>query len=231
MELTLEHRVAILENALANLVRIGSIAEVDYSGAVPKARVQIGILKTTWLALPAIRAGGDVATWLLEVGEQVVVLAPGGDLAQAVISHALHRTDAASTTTDANIAKLRFSDGSIVEMNRTSGILTLDPITKLVVNSDMDLNGNLTHVGNVLQTGDRTQVGDEEQTGNRLQTGGATVIGVATFTGNLDLTGDINQTGTHTSTGDQIAGGISLSGHKHQYHPGSGSLIDTGVAH
>lgn len=175
MSRSVEYRLAALEALVANLVRVGTISQVNYSGPVPKARVQIGQLETTWLPLPAVRAGGDRATWLLEVGEQVVVLAPGGRLEEAMISHSLHKTTSAGTTVSADVAKIQFSDGSIVKMNRSTGVLTLEPVTKLEINADVEITGNVTHNGNYTQTGNYSLTGDVTQTGNYALTGSMTV--------------------------------------------------------
>lgn len=196
---SVEARLARLEQQVANLIRIGIIDQVSTAAAVPRARVSVGQLLTDWLPMPAIRAGGDLATWLLEEGEQVILLAPGGDLAQAVISHPVNTTGNPAVSSSAALARVQFSDGSIIQMDRSAGVLTLAPVEKLVVSADMELTGNLTHIGDYTITGDHT------------------------ITGNTEITGDITQTGDHNLTGtveadtDVIADGISLKGHQHTH--------------
>ena len=107
---------------LANFIRIGTIKKVDYSKS--KARVEIGDLCTDWLPWIAERAG-DNATWHpLDVGEQVIVLSPSGDLSQGVILPALYKGDAISSSSD--IHKLLYKDGSSIAFDRGSGVLTID---------------------------------------------------------------------------------------------------------
>ena len=70
---------------VANLIRIGKIAEVD--GALVK--VQIGKVKTNWL--PIVSMAGDTNLWIpITVGEQVAVISPYGEMAQSFVIRSIH---------------------------------------------------------------------------------------------------------------------------------------------
>jgi phage baseplate assembly protein V len=70
---------------VANLIRIGKIAEVD--GA--QVKVQIGKVKTNWL--PIVSMAGDTNVWLpITVGEQVAVISPYGEMAQSFVIRSIH---------------------------------------------------------------------------------------------------------------------------------------------
>jgi phage baseplate assembly protein gpV len=70
---------------VANLVRIGKIAEAD--GA--QVKVQIGKVKTNWL--PIVSTAGDTGVWIpITVGEQVAVISPYGEMAQSFVIRSLH---------------------------------------------------------------------------------------------------------------------------------------------
>jgi phage baseplate assembly protein V len=70
---------------VANLIRIGKIAEVD--GA--RVKVQIGKVKTNWL--PIISTAGDTNVWIpITVGEQVAVVSPYGEMAQSFVIRSIH---------------------------------------------------------------------------------------------------------------------------------------------
>jgi phage baseplate assembly protein V len=70
---------------VANLIRIGKIAEVD--GA--QVKVQIGKVKTNWL--PIISMAGDTGIWVpITIGEQVAVISPYGEMAQSFVIRSLH---------------------------------------------------------------------------------------------------------------------------------------------
>jgi phage baseplate assembly protein V len=70
---------------VANLIRIGKIAEVD--GA--QVKVQIGKVKTNWL--PIVSMAGDTNVWIpITVGESVAVISPYGEMAQSFVIRSLH---------------------------------------------------------------------------------------------------------------------------------------------
>ena len=70
---------------LANLIRIGKIAEID--GA--QVKVQIGRVITGWL--PIISSAGETTSWTpISKGEQVVVFSPYGESAQAFVLRSIH---------------------------------------------------------------------------------------------------------------------------------------------
>lgn len=78
-------------NRLANVVRFGLIAEVDLTPTPARARVEI---EDDWISdwLPVAQiAAGRMSTWTAPViGEQVIVLAPTGELAAAVALRGLN---------------------------------------------------------------------------------------------------------------------------------------------
>lgn len=66
-----------------NIVSVGTVAEVDHARG--RCRIDVGENRTAWLPWLTLRAGGSAALWWPPaVGEQVALLAPGGDMAQAV---------------------------------------------------------------------------------------------------------------------------------------------------
>lgn len=69
---------------LENLLRLGTVAEVDHDAA--RCRVRTGNLTTNWGPWLSLRAGGPNGRqwWAPVVGEQCLLLSPGGDLANAV---------------------------------------------------------------------------------------------------------------------------------------------------
>ena len=121
---------------LANLIRIGAIKKVDYSKA--KARVEIGDLCTDWLPWIAARAGDNISWHPLDIGEQVIVLSPSGDLSQGIILPALYRGEAISSNSD--IHKLLYKDGSSIEFDRGSGVLTIDVKGDVIVKAGGNVN-------------------------------------------------------------------------------------------
>lgn len=118
-----EFNHAELHRRLANLIRIGVIEEADYTKA--KARVRIGDLLTAWLSWTAPRAGGDIEWQAPEVGEQVLVLAPSGELSQAIICPAIYSAQHPAPADRKTIRKVTFADGTIVEYDREAHRFTM----------------------------------------------------------------------------------------------------------
>ncbi len=70
---------------LANLIRLGKIAEIDEA----QVKVQIGRVITGWL--PIISTAGETTSWTpISKGEQVVVFSPFGESAQAFVLRSIH---------------------------------------------------------------------------------------------------------------------------------------------
>src|SRR5450830_2110162 len=106
---------------LQNLIRLGTIAEVD--GA--KARVQLGPnLTTEWLKWITPRAG-STRTWSAPtVGEQVIVLSPGGDLTRGMIVPALYSKEFDAPETSDSIHTTHYPDAFYYQMEHASHELT-----------------------------------------------------------------------------------------------------------
>lgn len=110
-----------LSRLLQNLIRLGTIAEVD--GA--KARVQLGPkLTTEWLNWITQRAG-STCTWSAPtVGEQVMVLSPGGDVARGIILPALFSKVFDAPETSDTIHTTHYPDGAVVQYDHAAHALT-----------------------------------------------------------------------------------------------------------
>ena len=107
---------------LANVVRIGTVAEVNHEDARARVRYDIDAARapilTGWLPWLTHRAGGDRTWWAPEGGEQVLLLAPGGELPEAVIVPALYR-DARPAPADAASKHVTvYGDGARIEYDR-----------------------------------------------------------------------------------------------------------------
>ncbi|MCW5320546.1 phage baseplate assembly protein V [Verminephrobacter aporrectodeae subsp. tuberculatae] len=73
-----------LNRKIENILRWGTVAEVRH-GKPARCRVKSGGLLSNWVPFVAGRAGGTARLWWPpKVGEQCVLLAPGGDLLRAV---------------------------------------------------------------------------------------------------------------------------------------------------
>lgn len=116
--------VSELQRVISNLVRIGVVEELDEANARVKVRVS-GLL-TDWLPWGADSAG-RVRKWSpKQEGEQVVLFAPGGDMAQAVVGHSLFQDDHPAPAGSKFQETTTYPDGSTVDFNSKTNTLTVN---------------------------------------------------------------------------------------------------------
>lgn len=111
-----------LGRRLANIIRIGTIFEIDFETA--KARVKIGDLTTNWLPWVNSNSGANNSWNPPEIDEQVIILSPSGELNQAVILPSLYKSNASGNLP--NIQSITYKDGSKVSFDHDAGNLDLD---------------------------------------------------------------------------------------------------------
>jgi len=236
--------VADLERRLANLIRFGTIEQLDEAKAL--ARVRCGDILTDWLSWRTNRAGPDRDWWALEPGEQVILLAPSGELNQAVIvgsinrdlfsapgnRKTLHRIQYQDGTTkdydrEASTDTATYPDGTVIQYNATASLYTITTAsgTEITVNADSgdvtaDIAGNLTaQVANSI-TAEAGSAAD-------ITAPSVNITGNVTITGSLTLAGPLSaapgsagggvsvQGDMEITSGDITADGTSLKSHTH----------------
>lgn len=105
---------------LENVLRPGTIAAVDHAAA--RVRVASGDLLTGWLAWIESRAG-NVRTWCPpSVGEQCLVLAPGGDLAAGWVLVGSASEAHPAPSASASLHRTQYPDGSTVDYDHGAGV-------------------------------------------------------------------------------------------------------------
>jgi phage baseplate assembly protein V len=112
-----------MQRMLANVVRVGRIAELDEAAA--RVKVTTGGLTTAWLPWGAARAGTTRSTSMPSVGEQVVLFSPFGDTAQAVVGFSLYQDNHPAASTSKDKEATIYPDGSMVEYDSASNTLTV----------------------------------------------------------------------------------------------------------
>ena len=115
-------RVNDLGRRLANIIRIGTIFEIDFEEA--KARVKIGDLETDFLPWVNSNSGANNSWNPQEMDEQVIILSPSGELNKGVILPSLYKNNASDELP--NIQSVTYKDGSKVSFDQDTGSLTLD---------------------------------------------------------------------------------------------------------
>ena len=157
--------------ALSNLLRFGHIAEI----AGITCRVQSGGLLTDFIGCFAPCAG-EHSTWIpLSIGEQVLLLCPDGDTANAVALRGLASEAYPSPSDQPTLWVQRFPDGAQVrydsaahalhatlpdggsaELTASAGITLHGPLT---VNGPVIFNGETTCTGSITAEGDVSAAG------------------------------------------------------------------------
>lgn len=186
------------ERIVANLIRIGIIAELDEENA--RVTVHVGGLTTDWLPWLTQRAGQDRTWWAPEPGEQVLVLSPYGDPAQAVVLPAIYQETSPAPANLRTTSRTEFDDGAFIEYDRAG--------SHYRVNVPRD--GSIT-----LRIGGTTLLLEGDQA--TLTTPHLAVDSpLASFSGNVAVAGDVT------------AGSVSLQGHTHPDPQGGSTSVPNG---
>lgn len=187
---------------LENLARLGVVAQVRV-GKPARCRVRTGELLTAWVPWMALRAGGAAKgrRWSAPaVGEQCLLIAPGGDLLNAIALPGLY-SDAMPQGSDSETTdRTDWSETDHMEHDRATGTLTINiaqAITLIVGGTRL----HLTPSGTTLETPQLTV-----QSPQSTFTGKVTVQGLLTYQAGLS-----GQSGSGGG-GNVISGGLAMEG-------------------
>lgn len=215
---------AEVERILANMIRVGVIAELDQANA--RVKVNVSGVTTDWLPWTTARAGAT-RTWSApRAGEQVLVLSPHGDLAQGVVVPSIYQDDHPAPANTQDKETTVYPDGSTVEYNSDTNTLTVTVSGdgKVIVNckeatvnaeTSVTLDTPLVHCMDALTVeGLLTYKGGMTGSGGS----GASLTGALNVTGNVATTGTVQNNGvnigsTHTHAGVQTGGGNTAVPH------------------
>lgn len=196
-----------LQRLIENVVRAGTILAVDHEAA--RCRVTSGGIQTAWLPWVARRAG-DVRHWSPPyVGEQCIVLSPGGDIAAGLVLTGLYSNSMGANGNSASVERTSYPDGAVIAYDHAAHALT----AVLPAGGTADI----TAPASVIVHSDAVTI-DAPQT---TVTGKLTVQGLLTWLAGMTGSGAGPGGGTAAITGivvvteDVVAGGISLHHHDH----------------
>ncbi|MEX6116525.1 phage baseplate assembly protein V [Providencia hangzhouensis] len=111
---------AEIRRLIRNLIRIGIVTDVN---AKKGCRVQIGNLETDWLNWITLRAGSTRTMNAPSVGEQVLILALGGELTTAFVLTGIFSNENSEPTDSLTADHRTYSDGAIIEYEPATGAL------------------------------------------------------------------------------------------------------------
>jgi len=163
--------LAELYRLLMNLIRFGTVIEVDLVQTV--ARVQTGELQTDWIRWGVARAGDAVDWWAPSVGEQVVLLAPGGALENAVIAFSLYSDYALPPDNGKKTNVTRYPDGAKKSYDPANGLLSLLGMISGMVSMSDTLTINVGRL--VINAGETVINGEVVQGGGKMSSNGIVV--------------------------------------------------------
>lgn len=139
-------RVADLERRVASMMRVGTVAELDEGESL--ARVQVGELLLGWLPWAQRRMGDAREYWAPVVGEQVLVMSPGGDTRLGVITMSLASDAFPLPASSAAVHRVEYADGSAVEFDGGDGTFSVVAKGDVAVQADgdvtVDAGGSIT---------------------------------------------------------------------------------------
>ncbi len=206
-------RVADLERRVARMLQVGVIEHADYRNA--RVRVRIGERTSPWLPWVTRRSGGDVDWWAPEVGEQVEILAPNGEMNAARVIPAFYSDRVPAPADSPDIRLIRFGNGTTITHDRAANTLAIDTPDDIAVHAEG--SADVTVDGDTTLTTPKLTVDCPDST----FTGAVTIEGLLSYLAGMIGKGGTGATaqieGNVEATGDVVAGGVSL---EHHTHPG-----------
>lgn len=115
-----------IARAIRNLIRTGIVTDVDHDEGL--CRIQTGGMETTWLNWLTCRAGRSRVWWAPSVGEQVLLLAIGGELDTAFALPGIFSDDHPAPSASPDALHVSFPDGAVIEYEPENGALTVSGI-------------------------------------------------------------------------------------------------------
>jgi phage baseplate assembly protein V len=114
--------IAELSRRIENLLRLGTVAQVDHAQAL--CRVESGGVLTGWLPWFERRTG-QTRTWdPPTIGEQVMVLSPSGEAAGGCVLRGLFRAAHPAPDASPTTHVIDYPDGARIAYDHASGALT-----------------------------------------------------------------------------------------------------------
>ncbi|MBS0972742.1 phage baseplate assembly protein V [Serratia rubidaea] len=194
---------------MRNMIRIGTVAAVDLENGA--CRVATGENTTDWLHWLTWRAGRSRTWWAPSEGEQVLILALGGELDTAFVLPGIFSDDFPAPSASADALHIAFPDGAVLEYEPASCALSASGIKTAYVQATEAITAD-TKVVTVTARQRITLDSPEVVCTNKLTTGtlevqqgGAMRGSIAHSGGNFSSNGITLH--THTHGGVQNGGG------------------------
>lgn len=139
---------AELKRLITNVIRLGTIEEIDLETA--RVRIRSGDNLTGWLPWITRRAGTTKDWNPPTIGEQIVLLSPCGDLAQAIALGSINSDANPAPQTSADLYHVTMPDGTFLTYNHAEHSLQIEVLgttqlritgaTQITIEGDADIN-------------------------------------------------------------------------------------------
>lgn len=190
-----------LARAIRNLVRTGVVVEIDLNAG--RCRVQTGGIITDWLQWLTQRAGRSRTWWAPSLGEQVLILAVGGELDTAFVLPGIFSDDHPAPSASADALHIAFPDGAVIEYEPKTSALMVSGIKTADVTASESITATVPVV--LVKAAERITLDTPEVIcTNKLITGSLEVQKGG------QMRGDITHTGGSLSSNGKV-----LHTHKH----------------
>lgn len=185
-----------LARLLRNLIRIGVVTDVDTARAL--CRVETGGITTDWLHWLTPRAGRSRTWWAPSVGEQVLLVAIGGELDTAFVLPGIYSDDHPAPSASADALHISFPDGAVIEYEPETSALTVSGIKTATVTASESVVVTVPLL--TVKASQKITLDTPEMVcTNKLTTGTLEVKQGGKMSGNIAHSG-----GTFTSNGVQV---------------------------
>ena len=190
-----EHLIDLL-NRLENMIRIGTILDVDLSVSPPLCRVQTGELETDWRPWACLRAGSARTSWPPTVGEQVILFSPSGELTAALVLPALYSDANPAPDNHPTRHRTTYPDGAVIEYDPEAGALNATGIKTGHISASVSITMDTpkTKMTGDLEVAGETSIG-KSLTVTKGVSAGATISAPKASIGGINF-------GTHWHPGD-----------------------------
>lgn len=217
------------ERRISNLVLMGQITDIDSAQA--RVKVAAGAITTTWIPFATARAGHDRTWHMPEIGEQVIVACPCGDINQGVVVGSVYREAHPAPADTPEISRSTYKDGASIEYNREGHTYFMDVpagghIRLKIGKTTLELRDD----GSTLTTPELLVDCPQSRFTGHVEIAKGLTVYNPDGTSTAEIVGDIaHRDGDYTLTGGDVnADGIGLKPHKHM-EQGDGQVTSAAV--
>lgn len=216
--------IAEMNRQLNCLARVGTVHSVDYT--TNTARVEFGTVVTDYLPWLTTRAAGNRTYDSLEVGEQVFVITPPGQISGIIVG-VLNQSAYPAPENSPDIQMTVYKDGSVIQYDRSEHRLTADikgDVSVVAAGSieakagkditaDAESAVDVKAGSSVTITASAIVLNGQTTINGTLSQGGGSNGGNARFNGSLHTTDSI-------TTDNDVVARVSLNSHTHSCREG-----------